>query len=219
MIVVLADEIGEQDPAGLLCGGLGAAGQPAVVGPLGTTADEVSQALAAIGDDAGAVSAVVLLSAGPAGGGGDLARLSPEQWRQRVEHPLQQTMACFQGAYRSLRVEGGSLVLLVPTLALVGAAGFVPWATVAEGQRSLAKAAARAWGAEGITVNVVAVPGHLLSPPTTGGDRPGQPLPALDTSPQMDGQVAGVVASLLSPAWAGVTGATVAVDAGVWMTP
>ena len=58
-------------------------------------------------------------------------------------------------------------MLLVPTLSLVGAAGYGPWAAVTEGQRALAKAAARAWGSRAVTVNCVAVPGPLLMAPTT----------------------------------------------------
>jgi NAD(P)-dependent dehydrogenase (short-subunit alcohol dehydrogenase family) len=101
----------------------------------------------------------------------------------------------------------------------VGASGLVPWATVAEGQRSLAKAAARAWGREGIRVNSVAVPAGLLAPATTGLDRPGQPPPSLSEIPDLPGPVASVVASFVSGPWSAVTGATLAVDGGVWMTP
>lgn len=219
MIVVLGEKTTEKDPAGLLCSGLNGLGETAAVGLLGTTADAVTDVLAEAENQSGPVAAVVLVSAGPATGHGELAGLEPEQWRERVELPLQRTMAGFQGVHRRLRSDGGSFVLVLPTLALVGAAGLVPWATVAEGQRSLAKAAARAWGAERIRVNSVAVPAGLLGPSAAGLDRPGQPSPALADSPDLEGQVASVVASLLSGDWAGVTGATIAVDGGVWMTP
>jgi 3-oxoacyl-[acyl-carrier protein] reductase len=143
-------------------------------------------------------------------------------------------LACFQGSHRRLAVRGGCLVVIVPTLALVGASGYVAWTAVAEGQRSLAKAAARAWGRQKITVNCVAVPAALLSASagdaTSGGDtngamagvdpdRPGQPLRALAAAPDLRGAVATVVASLVSGGWAAVTGATIAVDGGVAMTP
>ncbi len=52
----------------------------------------------------------------------------------------------FKGHVAPWATTGGCLVLLVPTLSLVGAAGYGPWAAVTEGQRALAKAAARAWG-------------------------------------------------------------------------
>ena len=68
-------------------------------------------------------------------------------------------------------------------------------------------------------------PAHLVLPPAQDSgatqapfDRPGQPTPAL-APPDVRSDVATVVHALLSPAWRAVTGATVAVDGGVWMTP
>ena len=190
----------------------------------------------------GALDGVVIASVGTsAPRQRALAELDPDQWRERVELPLHRTLLCFQGALRSLRHSGGTVVLVVPSLSLVGAAGSVPWATVAEGQRALAKAAARAWGPLAITVNCVAVPAALLasaSPRVASRDgaaradngderdnghevrfdRPGQPRSALDP-PGMRTEVAAVVHALFTPAWRAVTGATVAVDGGVWMNP
>ena len=156
---------------------------------------------------------------------GDLAGLDALEWRARVELPLHRTLLCFQGAFDALSDVGGTVVVLVPTLSLVGAAGFAPWAAVTEGQRALAKAAARAWGQQAINVHCVAVPAALLTTRRGGGDgadeqidRPGQPAPAL-RQPDVRADVAAVVHGLLSPAWRAVTGSTVAVDGGVWMTP
>jgi NAD(P)-dependent dehydrogenase (short-subunit alcohol dehydrogenase family) len=186
-----------------------------------TSGDDVAGVLALMEDTVGPLHAVVLVSAGAAvTEAGDLAGLDHDQWRRRVEIPLERTLACFQGTYRRLRAGGGCLVVLVPTLSLVGAAGYVPWATVAEGQRSLAKAAGRAWGVEGIRVNCLAVPAALLRPPSTVPvDRPGQPPPSLPAPSALGAEVAPLVASLLSAPWNGVTGATIALDGGVWMTP
>jgi NAD(P)-dependent dehydrogenase (short-subunit alcohol dehydrogenase family) len=227
MIVVLAEGAGGDETARLLGSGLRELGEDVVLGAVGTSADEVTDLLAGAEIERGPLRAVVLASAGTAATAkGELAGLDPDQWLERVELPLQRTLACFQGTHRRLAAGGGCLIVLVPTLALVGSSGYTPWATVAEGQRSLAKAAARAWGHEGITVNCVAVPGALLTSPASGGepgddgpDRLGQPSPALEGSPDLGGGVAPVVASLVSGRWSGVTGATIAVDAGVWMTP
>jgi 3-oxoacyl-[acyl-carrier protein] reductase len=246
VIFVLGDGAGEDDAARLLGSGLRDLGAPVVLGTLdphavdtdggaasddglmtlacaASSGDDVATVLTRAEDARGPLHAVVLVSAGAsASEAGDLAALDPAQWHQRVEVPLERTLACFQGAYRRLRTRGGCLVVLVPTLALVGSSGFTPWATVAEGQRALAKAAARAWGRERITVGCVAVPAALLGAPIhgdAGPDRPGQPSPALTSSPDLRGTVAPVVASLVSDGWTGVTGVTVAVDGGVWMTP
>jgi NAD(P)-dependent dehydrogenase (short-subunit alcohol dehydrogenase family) len=226
MIVVLAEGGADNATARALDAGLHSLGGEVAVGPLGTTADEVTAVLVDAENDRGPVQAVVLASAGvSATEPGELAGLDPIQWRQRVELPLQRTVACFQAAHRRLAAPGGGLVVLVPTLALVGASGYSPWATVAEAQRSLAKSAARAWGADGITVNCVAVPAALLRSASTAmasaadPDRPGQPPPALAQGPDLRGAVAALVTSLVSGPWRDVTGATIAVDGGVWMTP
>jgi NAD(P)-dependent dehydrogenase (short-subunit alcohol dehydrogenase family) len=207
MIVVLAEGGADNATGRALDEGLRSLGVEVAVGPLGTSGDEVAVVLADAEKDRGPVTAVVLASAGvSATDRGELAELDPTQWRQRVELPLQRTVACFQGAHRRLAAKGGCLVVLVPTLALVGASGYGPWATVAEGQRSLAKSAARAWGGEGITVNCVAVPAALLRSSETGAgaddedpDRPGQPSPALVAAPDLRGRVAALVASPSTP--------------------
>ncbi len=241
MIVVLGEGAAD-DPAPALAVGLRRLGEPVVLGAPDTgapdtgapradglitvpcamaSADEVAQALARAQEAAGPIHAVVLVSAGAvATVKGELTALEAAEWSERVEKPLRRTLACLQGSHRHLRVHGGSLLILLPTLSLVGSAGFAPWAAVAEAQRALAKSAARAWGPERVTVNCVAVSGELL---TSNGaispDRPGLPPLSLATRPDMETDVAAVVASLVTRAWAGVTGATVAVDGGVWMTP
>jgi NAD(P)-dependent dehydrogenase (short-subunit alcohol dehydrogenase family) len=233
VIVLLDAEPESSAVAAPLGAGLRTRGHQVSEGRLGRTADDVDRVLVEAAADGDGLEAVVLTSAGVSSRErGDLSHLSAGQWRARVERPLERTLACFQGAHRHLVPRGGALVVLVPTLALVGAAGYTPWATVAEGQRSLAKSAARVWGRQRITVNCVAVPGALLVSSVRGGepvvetvgagpgiDRPGQPPAALDDDPELAGAVAAVVSSLVSAGWAGVTGATIAVDGGVWMTP
>lgn len=247
MIVVLGDGVAG-DPSPVLARGLRRLGEVVVLAALDphpsgagdvaalrcsmSSGDEVAGVLARAEDAAGPLHAVVLASAGAAATAlGELAGLDPAEWTERVETPLRRTLACFQGAYRRLRGRGGGLVVLVPTLSLVGAAGLAPWAAVAEAQRALAKSAGRAWGGEGITVNCLALPGAVLrSRPgpedpvvdqagERGPDRPGLPPPSLTGPPDFESTVAPVVAALATPGWAGVTGATIAVDGGVWMTP
>jgi NAD(P)-dependent dehydrogenase (short-subunit alcohol dehydrogenase family) len=231
VIVVLGDadaeNDGRPDPAEPLTSALARRGQPTADFLLGSyeSAAQVADVLSVVAETWGPIAGIVLASVGAAAmDEGEMADLDPEQWRARVARPLRRTVTCFQAVHRHLRPTGGGLVVLVPTLALVGAAGFVPWAAVAEGQRSLAKSAARVWGHDDITINCVAVAAALLNPmlagdgPDNGPDRPGQPAPALDPAPGWDA-VAPVVESLFSPGWAGVTGVTIAVDGGVWMTP
>jgi NAD(P)-dependent dehydrogenase (short-subunit alcohol dehydrogenase family) len=190
------------------------------------SADDVCAALEAAAAPPARVEAVVVCSVGAEPTGpGPLADVDDAAWRAQVELPLRRMLACFQGAYRYFGGRGGSVVVIVPTASMTGAAGLVPWAAVTEGGRALAKAAARAWGHVGIVVNCVAVPAALVAPPPPGAtgapvdlDRPGLPPRALP-APDMHVDVAGVVASFLDPHRRVVTGATVAVDGGVWMTP
>jgi NAD(P)-dependent dehydrogenase (short-subunit alcohol dehydrogenase family) len=149
-----------------------------------------------------------------------LASLDGPTWAALLEDPLRSYVEFLQAAYRRLRDRGGQVVVLVPTIAMSGAPGLAAWATVAEAQRSLAKSAARVWGADGITLNCVAVPANLLVRTPDGGDLNRADLQATGlAAPRLGGEVAAVVASLCSPDWGGVTGATIGVDGGRWMTP
>jgi NAD(P)-dependent dehydrogenase (short-subunit alcohol dehydrogenase family) len=169
-----------------------------------------------------------------------LAELDEDGWVVRAETPLRRARYRLQGAYRHLRGQGGRIVVVLPSLSMTGASGLVPWVSVSEGHRALAKAAARAWGTEGITVNCLAVPADVLAAgaaassepssfdgpaedrarsPVPSLDRPGLPAPALGRSPEIRTEVAAAAATLLVEGFRFVTGATVAVDGGVWMTP
>ena len=149
-----------------------------------------------------------------------LADTSPAEWASIAEEPLHRMMLFLKLAHLALRDGGGRVILLVPSLAMSGASGLVPWSTVAEGQRSIAKAVARKWGELGITVNSIAVPASLLVPadPDRPLDRPGLPPMSL-RPPTLRNDVAQLIASLLTPAWGSVTGTTIGADGGRWMTP
>jgi 3-oxoacyl-[acyl-carrier protein] reductase len=146
-----------------------------------------------------------------------LADLDAADWSARVEEPLRDALHVLQGSYRALRRRGGRIVVLLPTLGMTGAAGSAPWAAVSEGYRSMAKAAARAWGRERVTISCVGLPSDMVVGASL--DRPGLPPPAFGHGPDPRTDVAPVVAGLLSDAFRAVTGLTLAVDGGVWMTP
>lgn len=125
----------------------------------------------------------------------ELASLDAATWETLAETPLRRALHVLQDAHRCLS-GSGRIVVLLPTPVTTGAAGLVPWVAAAEGYRSLTKAAARAWQREGITINCVLVPADA------------------------DGtNVADVVAALIGDEMAAVTGQTIAVDGGIWMTP
>jgi 3-oxoacyl-[acyl-carrier protein] reductase len=116
-----------------------------------------------------------------------------------------------------LRDEGGSIVVVLPTMVLTGAPQAVGWVTAAEGYRGLAKAAARSWGRDGIRVNCVCAPTRSFGVPAA--DRDGLQPPARADEVGLRNGLAPAVAGLLSNGFGPVTGQTIAVDGGVWMTP
>jgi 3-oxoacyl-[acyl-carrier protein] reductase len=146
----------------------------------------------------------------------DLVDLDAATWRDLVAGTLRRYVGFLQAAERQLHDRGGRVVVLVPTVALGGAAGLVAWATVADSQRALAKSAARVWGASAITVNCVAVPAALLAGAPGPHGRPDLQRPALP-DPDLRHDVAGVVAALCGDAMSAVTGTTLGVDGGRWM--
>jgi 3-oxoacyl-[acyl-carrier protein] reductase len=144
------------------------------------------------------------------------AETNEDAWDRGAEAPIREALLAFQAAYRGFDGRGGSIVAVLPTIAVTGAAGLVPFASACEGIRQLAKSAARAWGGEGVRVNCVTLPidnwGFDGRPVP---NRYGPSLPGRNG----DADVAGAVALLLDPRGAGVTGATVGVDRGTVLAP
>jgi NAD(P)-dependent dehydrogenase (short-subunit alcohol dehydrogenase family) len=147
-----------------------------------------------------------------------LASLDDAAWERRCEEPIRAALFTALAAHPHLRGRDGRLVLVCGSVALDGAAGLVPYASAAEAQRLLAKSAARQWGADGITVNVVAPPVTALAAsladacPDAARERPALATDALRS-------VADATVWLASPAAAGITGATILADGGALMAP
>ncbi|MGC0420714.1 SDR family oxidoreductase [Embleya sp. AB8] len=147
-----------------------------------------------------------------------LAALGDDEWRRLAEDPVRHGLTVLQVAHGLLAPRRGRFVLVVPAVALEGAAELVPLATAAEALRALAKSAARRWAADGITVNIVTPDvfaygaEHLRG---TDVDRNEAVLPG----PRTTRDVADAVALLLAPDAARLTGTTLIVDGGALMTP
>jgi NAD(P)-dependent dehydrogenase (short-subunit alcohol dehydrogenase family) len=121
-----------------------------------------------------------------------------------------------------MRASGGAIVVVGPSVALVGAPGLVPLVTLAEAQRTLVKSAARQWSAQGLRLNWIGVSGPLYSQTLRDARFPsvpelGPPPPALGRVPAIDAEVADVIGWLACAS--GVTGATLNLDGGDWMVP
>ncbi|MFI6581896.1 SDR family NAD(P)-dependent oxidoreductase [Embleya sp. NPDC050493] len=147
-----------------------------------------------------------------------LATLTGAEWQRLAEDPIRHGLTVLQAAHEVLAPRRGRFVLVVPAVALEGAAELVPLATAAETLRALAKSAARRWAADGITVNIVTPDvfaygaEHLRG---TDVDRGEAVLPGAGTVPD----VVDAISLLLAPAAARMTGTTLIVDGGALMTP
>ena len=191
-------------------------GRVASVAGSGPLADAVTAALSAAGarfdgrPDVAVWASIAeeALLASPVVGMGE------PDWVRRCEEPLFAALQFFQGAYPDLKGRDGRAVLVCPSVALEGAAGLVPLAAAAEGQRQLAKSLARRWGRDGITVNIVTVPVGALGPAPDDATRTER---ALTADPLV--AAAATVVWLASAGAAGITGATIGADGGAVMAP
>jgi 3-oxoacyl-[acyl-carrier protein] reductase len=174
---------------------------------------------AAVADDfgAGPVDLVVIPVTDPGGlTRAPLAEMDEAEWIRRCEAPLDAVRVALQRAHAALAGRGGRIVLLVPTAAMLGAADFVAYSTVGEGARSLAKAAARGWGKDGITVNCIALTQEQLAPGSHDEVTEKRVPQALKT-PDLENDIAELIATLATGP-AVITGNTIMADGGNLMS-
>jgi NAD(P)-dependent dehydrogenase (short-subunit alcohol dehydrogenase family) len=171
----------------------------------------------------GAIAAVVLAFYQPsATRSREMVTLDDHEWDSFCEAPIRSCLVGLQSAYQLLSASGGAIVVIIPTVSLIGAEGYVAVTTSGETQRILAKSGARRWGISGITVNVVAVPLDALVDQNPGDPGESAQLtlgpPALAPPDPATG-IASVVTSLTGPLGGMVTGATICLDGGAVMAP
>jgi 3-oxoacyl-[acyl-carrier protein] reductase len=148
----------------------------------------------------------------------DFADVDDDRWEAVWEGTMRSALFVLQASFRAMKGRGGSIVLVTPTVSMSGAEQLVPYTTAVEGQRLLAKSAARQWGPDGIRVNCVA-PAPELVPIGVESMSVSLAPPALGGPGDVERAVAPVVVWLASDAAHFVTGVTVCADGGVWMAP
>ncbi|HEY6622308.1 MAG TPA: SDR family oxidoreductase [Acidimicrobiales bacterium] len=212
---IIGPERAKSTAADLVSGGGRAFGVRAEPGDRAALDD----ALAACGG-LGATAAVVLAFHQPAATRyRQMVTLDDDEWDRCCEAPIRSCLVGLQSAYQLLSSSGGAIVVIVPTVSLIGAEGYVAATTSGETQRILAKSAARRWGGSGITVNVVAVPLDFLPDEEPGESAQLSLGPPALAPPDPALGIASVVTSLTGPLCGMVTGTTICLDGGAVMAP
>ena len=185
-----------------------------------TERDDVERAFTAAAAELGApVSAVVHAAMNPtAYEPVAFAEVDDDRWDLVWEGTMRAALAVLQASFASMRGRDGRIVFVTPTVSMSGAERLVPYTTAVEGQRLLAKSAARQWGPDGITVNSVAVAPEQV-PIGVSSTATSLASAALGGAGEVEQDIGPVVTFLLGPAGHFVTGATISVDGGVWMAP
>lgn len=166
---------------------------------------------------------LVLVSVAPA----HLAKPAPlhemhsSAWRQGVTDGLRLSMWLMQ-ALSGHVTSGDAIVMVGPSLALVGAPDLVGLSTLLEGQRGLMKSVARQWGGCGVTLNWIAMAPRALSDrfeQARLAAKPDAVTVAHADRPRPERDLPGVLAFFASDAGASITGTTLTLDGGEWMIP
>jgi NAD(P)-dependent dehydrogenase (short-subunit alcohol dehydrogenase family) len=143
-----------------------------------------------------------------------------DAWASGCERSLEAAWWLARAAAEPLRASLGSLVFVVPTVGMAGAAEFTMLAAVAEGIRVLAKGCGRQWGVDGVTVNTIAAaPHHWLDDATADELTRGISLstPAFGRAGDAAADLAPLVALLDDPDAHFLTAGTLLADGGTWM--
>ncbi len=185
-----------------------------------TERDEVERAFTAAAGAFGApVTAVVHAAMNPiAYEPAAFVDVDDERWDLVWEGTMRSALAVLQASFASMRGRDGRIVFVAPTVSMSGAELLVPYTTAVEGQRLLAKSAARQWGPDGIRVNCVAVAPEQV-PIGVSSTATSLAPAALGGAGGPEHDIGPVVTFLLGDAGHFVTGATISVDGGVWMAP
>jgi 3-oxoacyl-[acyl-carrier protein] reductase len=150
-----------------------------------------------------------------------VAALRDERWRSDCLGALKATFFTLQSCFAAFNNRGMRILLVGPALSLVGAEGLVPLSTAIEGQRALAKSAARQLGSHGMVINWLAVASTVFAPELAEArlPRPVSPEPlALGAAPALPALVP-LILALADEAGAVLAGATLCLDGGEVMTP
>ena len=161
---------------------------------------------------------VIVVDADPGVGPTDVADISAQDWHRLAGAPMKRTLQALQGAWATMSGRGGRIVLVVPTIGMVGAPHLVPLTTSVEGIRAMAKSAARQWASAGIVLNMISAPLHLFARGVHGSASHLTP-PAVPDDDFLTESVVATSLFLLETEACHLVGATLVVDGGAVMLP
>ncbi|MEO8696548.1 MAG: SDR family oxidoreductase [Acidimicrobiales bacterium] len=143
------------------------------------------------------------------------------QWVRTCEASLEGAWWLTRRVIAPLRAAGGgSIVYLVPSVGLSGAASYSMLATVAEGIRVLAKGVGRQWVKHGVTANTIATaPGLWVGAENEDALARAISLavPAYGRAGDATDDLAPLVSILADPGSHFISAATLVADGAVWM--
>lgn len=150
-----------------------------------------------------------------------ITAMAEHAWREAAMEGLRTTLRVLQGLAPHMKANGGAVVFVAPSSSLVGTPAMTALTTLLEGQRGLMKSVARQWGASGVTLNWVAVAPRAAAPfdGVRLAAKPDAVSVALGRAPALREEIAPVLGFLGSRAGRSITGATLVLDGGEWMTP
>ena len=151
-----------------------------------------------------------------------LRAVAAADWTTNVSQPLQALIHLLQSIGHRIKGRGIAVVLIGPSLSLVGCPQLVALTTLLEGQRGLMKSVARQWGSEGVSLNWIAVAPRSLSPVFDEAPLAAKPdavSVALGRPLDLRSEIAPIIGFLGSPAGRRITGMTLTLDGGEWMVP
>lgn len=185
---------------------------------------DVAEAVARAVEQLG-VPDLVVLSALPVAATrlASIASLRSEEWQSGACDSIRVVLHLLQALSAHMKkMHRGAIVMLAPSLSLVGCRDLVALSTALEGQRGLMKSVARQWGSTGVTLNWIAAAPRALS--SAFGEAPLASKPdavtvAFGRALDPRTEITSILGFLASEAGRRITGATLTLDGGEWMVP
>ena len=160
---------------------------------------------------------VLVVGADPAPSSRRLIDTTEEQWRDAAEGAPLRAMRALQRARTVTLPKCGNIVVVAPSVGLIGAGGLSAYVAGIEAIRAMVKSAARQWADDRLSVSLIVVPLGLI---VSDAD---DLVPHVGRAARKDADLLDAVARavhfILSGAGPALTGSTLVVDGGAAMVP